>query len=49
MVQINGVVNEYIEIKQQVDGLTSSCQFDIIKTDFDLLRSLRTLLYGHST
>ena len=49
MVQINGVVNEYIEIEQQVDGLTSSCQVDIGKIDFDLLYGHHTLLYGHST
>ena len=29
MVQINGIVNEYIEIEQQEDGLASSRQFDI--------------------
>ena len=39
MVQINRIVNEYIEIEQQVDGLTPSRQFDISKIDFDLLRN----------
>ena len=44
MVQINGVVNEYIEIEQQVDGLTSSCQVDIGKIDFDRERQNRARL-----
>ena len=39
MVQINGIVNEYIEIEQQADGPTPSRQFDISKIDFELLRS----------
>ena len=39
MVQINGIVNEYIEIEQQKEGTTPSRQFDISKIDFELLRS----------
>ena len=39
MVQINGIVNEYIEIEQQADGLAPFRQFDISKIDFELLRS----------
>ena len=39
MVQINSIVNEYIEIEQQADGLAPSRQFDISRIDFDLLRS----------
>lgn len=38
MVQINGIVNEYITIEKPQDGLTPSRQFDISKIDFDLLR-----------
>ena len=38
MVQINGIVNEYIEIEQQADRLAPSRQFDISKIDFELLR-----------
>ena len=39
MVQINRIVNEYIEIEQQADGLIPSRQFDISRIDFDLLRN----------
>ena len=39
MVQINGIVSEYIEIEQQKEGTTPSRQFDISKIDFELLRS----------
>ena len=39
MVQINGIVNEYIEVEQQEEGTTPSRQFDISKIDFELLRS----------
>ena len=39
MVQINSIVNEYIEIEPQSDGLVPSRQFDISRIDFDLLRS----------
>lgn len=38
MVQINGIINEYILIEQQSDGLALSKQFDISHIDFDLLR-----------
>lgn len=38
MVQINSIINEYIQIEQQEDALTPSRQFDISKIDFDLLR-----------
>ena len=38
MVQINRIVNEYITVEQQAEGLTVSRQFDISKIDFDLLR-----------
>ncbi|MCD7883177.1 MAG: type I restriction endonuclease subunit R [Lachnospiraceae bacterium] len=38
MVQINGIVNEYILIERQGNGLVPSRQFDISKIDFDLLR-----------
>ncbi|MCD7955196.1 MAG: DUF3387 domain-containing protein [Lachnospiraceae bacterium] len=38
MVQINGIVNEYILIENQGTGLVPSRQFDIIRIDFALLR-----------
>lgn len=38
MVQINGIVNEYIQIEQQEGSMTSPRQFDISQIDFDLLR-----------
>ncbi|MCD8009344.1 MAG: DUF3387 domain-containing protein, partial [Lachnospiraceae bacterium] len=38
MVQINSIVNEYIQVEQKGDGLVPSRQFDISKIDFDLLR-----------
>jgi len=38
MVQINGIVNEYILIERQGNGLVPSRQFDISGIDFDLLR-----------
>ncbi len=38
MVQINGIVNEYILIECQGEGLVPSRQFDISRIDFDLLR-----------
>ena len=37
MVQINGIVNEYIVVERQADS-SPSRQFDISKIDFDLLR-----------
>ena len=39
MVQINAIVNEYIEMEQPADGLVPSRRFDISKIDFELLRS----------
>lgn len=38
MVQINGIINDYIKIEQQQDGIELSRQFDISQIDFDLLR-----------
>lgn len=38
MVQINGIVNEYIRIEQQEPGIIESMRFDISQIDFDLLR-----------
>lgn len=38
MVEINGIINEYVEIEPQSEAVTSSRQFDISKIDFDLLR-----------
>lgn len=38
MVQINGVVNEYIRIEPQEPGIIDSMRFDISQIDFDLLR-----------
>lgn len=38
MVEINRIVNEYITVEEQQDGLMESKQFDISKIDFDLLR-----------
>lgn len=38
MVQINGIVNEYILIERQGNSLVPSRQFDISRIDFDLLR-----------
>lgn len=38
MVQINGIVNEYISVEQPEEGLTPSMRFDISRIDFDLLR-----------
>lgn len=38
MVQINGIVNEYVLIESQGDRVTPSRQFDISRIDFDLLR-----------
>ncbi len=38
MVQINNIVNEYIQVEQQEDDPSSSHRFNISKIDFDLLR-----------
>ena len=38
MVAINEIINEYVEIEPQSDGVKTSRQFDISKIDFDLLR-----------
>ena len=38
MVEINGIINEYIQIDPPTEGVTPSRQFDISKIDFDLLR-----------
>lgn len=38
MVEINGIINEYIEIEKPSEGVVPSRQFDISKIDFDLLR-----------
>ncbi len=38
MVQINAIINDYVEIEPQTEGITESRQFDISKIDFDLLR-----------
>lgn len=37
MVQINGIVNEYVTIESRQPGLTQSKRFDISNIDFDLL------------
>ncbi|WP_262393932.1 hypothetical protein [Youxingia wuxianensis] len=37
MVEINGIVNEYIVIEQQQPGLNPSKRFDISNIDFDIL------------
>ena len=40
MVQINQIINEYLQIEQQSEtGLTESRRFDISEIDFDLLRA----------
>ena len=38
MVQINSIINEYVQIDEPEEGLTASRQFDISGIDFDLLR-----------
>ncbi len=38
IVEINSIISEYIQIEQAAEGITPSCQFDISKIDFDLLR-----------
>ena len=38
MVEINGIISEYVQIDTPVEGLTPSRQFGISKIDFDLLR-----------
>ncbi len=38
MVQINGIINEYIQIEHQGNALSPSHRFDISQIDFDLLR-----------
>ena len=38
MVEINNIINEYVQIEQVAAGITPSRQFDISKIDFDLLR-----------
>ena len=38
MVEINGIINEYVQIQPQDEAVTPSRQFDISKIDFDLLR-----------
>ena len=38
MVEINGILGDYIFVEEQKPGLVESKQFDISKIDFDLLR-----------
>lgn len=38
MVQINGIINDYISIEAQAPGVMPSKQFDVSRIDFDLLR-----------
>ena len=38
MVEINGILNDYVQIEQATEGVTPSRQFDISGIDFDLLR-----------
>ena len=38
MVEINGIISEYVQVDTPSEGLTPSRQFDISKIDFDLLR-----------
>ena len=38
MVQINGIINEYLQVEQPGETLTPSRRFDISAIDFDLLR-----------
>ena len=38
MVEINGIINDYVQIEQATEGVTPSRQFDISGIDFDLLR-----------
>ena len=38
MVQINGILGDYISVETQQEGLIQSKRFDISKIDFDLLR-----------
>ena len=38
MVEINGIISEYVQVDTPSEGLTLSRQFDISKIDFDLLR-----------
>ena len=38
MVEINGIINEYVQIEPAEEGITPSRRFDISGIDFDLLR-----------
>ena len=38
MVEINGIINDYVQIDPAEDGITASRRFDISGIDFDLLR-----------
>lgn len=38
MVEINSIINDYVQIEQAAEGITPSRQFDISQIDFDLLR-----------
>ena len=38
MVEINGIINDYVQIEPAEQGITPSRQFDISGIDFDLLR-----------
>ena len=38
MVEINGIINDYVQIEPAEQGVTPSRQFDISGIDFDLLR-----------
>ena len=38
MVEINGIINEYVQVEEQSEELTPSRRFDISQIDFDLLR-----------
>ena len=39
MVEINGIINEYVQMEEPAAGITPSRRFDISKIDFDKLRS----------
>ena len=38
MVEINGIINDYVQIEPATEGVAPSRQFDISSIDFDLLR-----------
>lgn len=38
MVEINGIINEYVQVEEQAEAVVPSRRFDISQIDFDLLR-----------